>query len=150
MPQTKRKPYIDVCLSPALYNLYDPSQSIVVVIDVLRATSSICVAFEYGAECLVPVATVEESMSYKAKGFLIGAERQGEMLEGFDFGNSPFSYMDSRIRGSKIALTTTNVTRALTIAKNAHTVAVDSFLNLMSLCQWLSQEQGAVNFLVSC
>ena len=144
MPHTKRKPFIDVCLSPALYHLYDPADSIVVVIDILRATSSICVAFEYGAECLVPVATVEESRAYKEKGFLIGAERKGEMLYGFDFGNSPFSYMDTRIRGSKIALTTTNGTRALTIAKNAHTVAVGSFLNLDALCKWLREEQRDV------
>ena len=149
MSHTHRKPFIDVCLSPALYHLYDPSQSIVVVIDILRATSSICVAFEYGAECLIPVATVEESLSYKQKGYLVGAERKGEMLQGFDFGNSPFSYMDSKIRGSKIALTTTNGTRALTIAKNAHTVAVGSFLNLHALCKWLRQQQRDVICLCS-
>jgi 2-phosphosulfolactate phosphatase len=105
------KPLIDVCLSPALYHLFKPQDSIVVVIDVLRATSSICVAFENGASSLTPVSTVEESMAYKAKGFLIGAERQGEMLDGFDFGNSPFSYMSNRINGSNIALTTTNGTK---------------------------------------
>lgn len=138
------KPLIDVCLSPALYHLFKPQDSIVVVIDVLRATSSICVAFENGASSLTPVSTVEESMAYKAKGFLIGAERQGEMLDGFDFGNSPFSYMSNRINGSNIALTTTNGTKALNMAKNAHTVVVGSFLNLEVLSQWLKQQNRNV------
>ncbi len=144
-----RKPIIDVCLSPLLYNLFDASQAIVVVIDVLRATSSICVAFNYGAACLVPVSTVEESMSYKEQGYLIGAERQGEMLEGFDFGNSPFSYMDEKIKGSKIALSTTNGTRALNIAKNAHTIVIGSFLNLDMLCDYLIAQNRYVICLCS-
>lgn len=144
-----RKPFIDVCLSPALYSLFDPTSSIVVVIDVLRATSSMCVAFENGAACLIPVSTVEESMAYKQQGFLIGAERQGEMLQGFDFGNSPFSYMDAKIKGSKIALTTTNGTRAINIAKNAHTVVVGSFLNLDALCNWLKEQKRDVICLCS-
>lgn len=149
MQPLNRKPFIDVCLSPALYNLYNPQDSIVVVIDVLRATSSICIAFEYGAQCLVPVSTIEESMGFKKEGYLIGAERQGEMLAGFDFGNSPFSYMDDKIKGSKIALTTTNGTRALNIAKNAHTVVVGSFLNLDALCDWLKEQKRDVICLCS-
>ncbi|MBL7927629.1 MAG: 2-phosphosulfolactate phosphatase [Bacteroidia bacterium] len=138
------KPLIDVCISPALYPQFSPQDSIVVVIDILRATSSICVAFANGASSLVPVATIEDSMAYKTKGFLIGAERQGAMLDGFDFGNSPFSYMDARIKNSNIALTTTNGTKALNIAKNAHTVVVGSFLNIDVLSQWLVKQNRNV------
>lgn len=136
-----RKPVVDVCFSPALFELYDPAECIVVVIDILRATSSICVAFAHGVNSIIPVSTVEEAMAYKKKGLLAGAERHGEMLEGFDFGNSPFSYMDEKIRGRDVVLTTTNGTRAINTAKSGYKVVIGSFLNLDVLCQWL-KEQG--------
>src|SRR6185295_4619519 len=91
---------IEVCFSPALINLFDVSESIVVVVDILRATSSICVAFAHGAESVIPLASIEESLAYKEKGYLIAGERNGEMIEGFDMGNSPFSFMEDRIKGS--------------------------------------------------
>lgn len=140
---------IDVCFTPALIHLYDISESIVVVIDVLRATSSICVAFANGVKSIVPVATIEESQQYKAKGFLIGAERNGEMLEGFDLGNSPFSYMDPIVVGRDIALTTTNGTQAIAAAKNAYRVVAGSFLNLTVLSNWLVQQDRNVLLLCS-
>lgn len=138
------KPFLEVCLTPALFYQHDVSQSIVVVIDVLRATSSICVAFQYGAHCIVPVTTTEESLAYREKGYLVGAERQGSMVEGFDFGNSPFSYMDDKIRGKNIALTTTNGTRAIDIARNAAMVVVGSFLNIDTLAEWLIKQRQNV------
>jgi 2-phosphosulfolactate phosphatase len=144
---TKRS--LDVCFSPALIHLHDISDSIVVVIDVLRATSSICVAFANGVKSIVPVATVEESMAYKEKGFLIGAERNGEMLGGFDLGNSPFSYMDPKVKGRDIALTTTNGTQAMEAAKNAYQVVAGSFLNLDVLSAWLKTQDKNVLMLCS-
>jgi 2-phosphosulfolactate phosphatase len=140
---------IDVCFTPALFHLYDASESIVVVIDVLRATSSMCVAFQNGVRCIVPVATVEESKAYRDKGFLVGAERKGEMVEGFDLGNSPFSYMDPKVRDRDIALTTTNGTQAIQIAKNAYQIAIGSFLNLDALCNWLQTQNHNVILLCS-
>lgn len=138
------KKTIEVCLSPVHFEHYNSSDSIVVVIDVLRATSSMCVAFQFGAKSLVPVSTVEESLAYKAKGFLIGAERNGQQLDGFDFGNSPFSYMDEKIKGRNIALSTTNGTKAINIAGKSHTVVAGSFLNLDALCEWLKQQDKSV------
>ena len=140
---------IEVCLTPALIHLHDLSNAIVVVIDVLRATSSMCVAFTHGVKSIVPVAKIEESLAYKEKGFLIGAERDGEMLEGFDIGNSPFSYMDEKVRGRNIALTTTNGTQAIAAAKNAKQIVVGSFLNLNALCDWLSNQDGNIVLLCS-
>jgi 2-phosphosulfolactate phosphatase len=145
----KKKRTIDVCLTPALFYQYDPANSIVVVIDVLRATSSMCVAFKHGVRSIVPVATIEESMAYREKGFLIGAERKGEMLEGFDLGNSPFSYMDPKVRDRDIALTTTNGTQAIQIAKGAAKVVIGSFLNLDVLCNWLRDQNMNVIMLCS-
>ncbi|MEY3343674.1 MAG: hypothetical protein RL090_1358 [Bacteroidota bacterium] len=140
---------IDVCFSPALLPLYDYKGSIVVVIDVLRATSSMCVAFANGVNSIVPVATLEESMAYRAKGFLVGAERKGERVEGFDLGNSPFSFMGDVVFGKDIALTTTNGTQAIKAASGAHTITVGSFLNLSALCDWLSRQEQNVVLLCS-
>ncbi len=140
---------LEVCFSPALIHLHDVSNSIVVVIDVLRATSSICVAFANGVKSIVPLATIEESFSYKEKGFLIGAERNGEMLDGYDLGNSPFSYLDPRVKGRDIALTTTNGTQAIAAAKGAYQIVIGSFLNLDCLCEWLKGQDKNVLLLCS-
>ncbi len=140
---------IDVCFSPALYPLYDSSDSIVVVIDILRATSSICIAFHHGVRSIVPVETIEESRAYRSKGYLVGAERKGEMVEGFDFGNSPYSYMDPSIRDRDIALTTTNGTQAIRAARNAYQIAIGSFLNFDALCTWLQSQDRNVILLCS-
>ncbi len=140
-----RKPAIDVCLSPAFFHLYDPRESIVVVIDILRATSSICVAFHHGVRSILPVATVEEALELRKMGMLAGAERDGEMLEGFDFGNSPFSYMDAKIKGKDLALTTTNGTVAINTAKIlSYKVVIGSFLNFKALCEWLIAQKRDV------
>jgi len=140
---------IEVCLTPALIHLHDLSNAIVVVIDVLRATSSMCVAFTQGVNSIIPVAKIEESIAYREKGFLIGAERDGEMLDGFDIGNSPFSYMDEKVKGRDIALTTTNGTQAIAAAKGAKQIVVGSFLNLDALCNWLATQDGNIVLLCS-
>jgi len=149
MYTASNKKTIDVCLSPLLFDHYDPAESIVVVIDILRATSSICVAFEHGANSIVPVLSRDESFTYKAKGYLVGAERNGEMMSGFDLGNSPFSYMDPKIKGRDIALTTTNGTRAINAAKGAFQVVIGSFLNLDVLVQWLREQDRNIICLCS-
>src|SRR5437016_4411967 len=127
------KKSVEVCFSPQLFDLFNHEDHIVVVIDVLRATSSICIAFQNGVDHIIPVSSVDESMALKSQGYLVAAERNGEKIEGFDLGNSPFSYMDEHIRGNKIALTTTNGTQAIYAARNAFKVVVGSFLNLDAL-----------------
>ncbi len=134
------KKTIDVCLSPSLYYLYDGSDSIVVVIDVLRATSSMCVAFHNGVKSIVPIASVEECRKYQERGYLIAAERKGEMVDGFDMGNSPFSYMKDNVKERDIALTTTNGTQAIEMAKGAYQIVIGSFLNLDTLVSWLKNQ----------
>jgi hypothetical protein len=95
-------------------------------------------AFQYGATAIIPVSTIKEAKAYKADGFLAGGERNGEVVDGFAFGNSPFSYMSDEIKGREIALTTTNGTRAIAIAaKQADSIAIGAFLNLSALAQWL-------------
>ena len=73
---------IDVCVSPYLYPVYHREDTIVVVIDILRATSAMCTAFHHGVDKMIPVATIEEAFAYKEQGFLVGAERNGIPIEG--------------------------------------------------------------------
>lgn len=145
----KKKLIVDVCLSPLLYPVYHRDDSIVVVIDVLRATSAICTAFEHGAEKIIPVATIEEATKYKQQGFLVGAERNGIALEGFDFGNSPFSYITEKIKGQTIVISTTNGTQAIDGARKAYKVVIGAFTNITALCDWLKLQERNVLLLCS-
>ncbi|MCX6291881.1 MAG: 2-phosphosulfolactate phosphatase [Bacteroidetes bacterium] len=149
MKSSSEKKKVEVCSSPLLFDLYDSSDSIVVVIDVLRATSSICVAFEHGAEKIIPVAGVEETRAYKEKGFVIAAERDGEKLDGFDLGNSPFGFMGDTVKGKSIAISTTNGTQAIHVAGKSKQVVIGSFLNLDVLCEWLVRQESNVLCLCS-
>jgi len=136
---------IEVCLTPALIDLYDIENSIVVVIDILRATSSITYGIDNGAEAIIPVANVEDCMNYADKGFLLAAERNGEVVAGYDFGNSPFSYTSEKVAGKTVVLTTTNGTKALHLAsKRAAQVLIGSFLNLDALCTYLASKDRDV------
>jgi len=123
---------------------------IVVIIDIFRATSSICYGIENGAEAIIPVSEVEECAAYGelGKGYLLAAERDGKVVEGFDFGNSPFSYTEEKVAGKTVVLTTTNGTYALHHSRNAKSVVIGSFLNLTSLCNWLKTQDE--NILLVC
>lgn len=127
--------------------LYRVEDSIAVIIDIFRATSSICYGIHNGAKAIIPVSTIEECLSYQYNGHLLAAERNGMVVDGFDFGNSPFSYSADKVTGQTIVLTTTNGTRSIELSKRAKKVVVGSFLNLSSLCNWL-KEQGEPVLLV--
>ena len=139
---------VEVCYTPGEYEYFKGEYDLIVVIDVLRATSAICVAFENGIRSIIPVATIEEAQDYKDRGFLVGAERKGQIVEGFDFGNSPYSYMNEDFIGKDVVLSTTNGTKALSIASDAETVVVGSLLNLDALCEWLENQDK--NILCLC
>lgn len=132
---TRKK--IEVCFSPYLFPLFKDEFEIIVVIDVLRATSAICAAFQSGVAALIPVSTIEEAREYQEKGYFVGAERQGKIVEGFDFGNSPFSFMNPELKGETVVLSTTNGTKSINIAKDSGQVVIGSFLNLDVLNNWL-------------
>jgi len=136
---------IEVCLTPALIDLYAIENSIVVVIDILRATSSIVYGIDNGAAAIIPVAQVEDCLNYADKGYLLAAERNGEVVEGYNFGNSPFSYTADKVAGKTVVLTTTNGTKALHLARSrASQVVIGAFLNLQALCDWLKTQDKDV------
>jgi 2-phosphosulfolactate phosphatase len=136
---------IEVCYTPQAYPLFHNDKAIVVVIDIFRATSAIVTAFYNGVNKMIPVATVEEAKEYQRNGFMAAAERNGEMIEGFELGNSPFGYMNNKVKGKTIAISTTNGTQAIEASRKASKVIVGSFLNLDVVCEYLaSQKKDAV------
>ncbi len=147
--ETKRR--VEICFSPAEYKLYQESFQLIVVIDVLRATSAICTALENGVEKIKPVASVEEARKWMSKGFIAAAERNGEIVDGFELGNSPIAYIDraKEFVGQTIVLTTTNGTKAIDIAKDKNTVVIGALNNLDALTAWLLQRNEDVLILAS-
>lgn len=144
-----QKKLVEVCYTPRDYEYFRGRFDIVVVIDALRATSAICAAIDSGVNSIIPVSSIEEAKEYQEKGYLVGAERQGEIVEGFDLGNSPYSYMNDDLVGKDIVLTTTNGTKAIDTAKDADTLIIASFLNLDSVINWLLKQNKNVVCLCS-
>ncbi len=139
------QPHLEVCSSPALLSLSNLKESIVVIIDVLRATSTIATALYNGAAAVIPVASVEECIrtgkKYKA---LTAGERDGQTAPGLQYGNSPFAFPRTLIEGKTLALTTTNGTRLLHQALEAKKIITGSFPNFSAVCQYLIQQQQPV------
>lgn len=127
---------IDVCFSPALYPAYHDPEAIVVVVDIFRATTTMAAAFSNGVRSIRPVATVEEAQAYKEKGWLVGAERNVRRCDFADFGNSPFDYTPEKVAGKEIVFTTTNGTKAITIAQSAYRVVTGAFINLQAVADY--------------
>lgn len=135
---------IEVCYTPQAYNLFHKDESIVVVIDIFRATSAIVTAFYNGVSKMIPVASVEEAREYQKNGYMAAAERDGEVIEGFELGNSPFGYMNNKVKGKTIAISTTNGTQAIEASRKASKILVGSFLNLDVLCEYLIEQKKDV------
>jgi 2-phosphosulfolactate phosphatase len=143
-------PYrVEVCFMPGQYPLYAQDMGIVVVIDVLRATSAMVAAFENGVDRIIPVSTIEEARQYIGReGYIAAAERNGEVVDGFAYGNSPLAYVGQDLRGQTIVMTTTNGTKAINLAKDARKLVIGSFLNLTALSDWLVKQDD--NILLLC
>jgi 2-phosphosulfolactate phosphatase len=141
------KKILEVCLSPAMFTKHAGSEDVVVVIDVLRATSAICTAFANGAKEIIPVTTVEEAKNLKMEGFLVAAERDGFVLDFADFGNSPFNFTPDKVKGKTIIYSTTNGTGIINMASVCNRVLIGSYLNFSSLVTWLiNQERNVLLF----
>jgi 2-phosphosulfolactate phosphatase len=122
---------IETVLSPTLFSqIENLEDKVVVVIDILRATSTITTILHNGASAVIPVREESIAKGYKTKGYLVGGERGGETIKGFDFGNSPFQYKPEIVKNQEIVLTTTNGTKCIEMSANAYQVVIGSFLNL--------------------
>ena len=145
------KPFLFTSLSPALIHLYDVSSSIVVIIDVLRATSTIATALHNGAKAIVPVDSVAECIRIgKQIDAITAGERDGQIAEGLENGNSPFEYSEKFIGGKTLVLTTTNGTKLLHMAldKGAKEIITGSFPNLSAVCSHLVKRNE--NVILAC
>ncbi len=145
--QDKRS--VEVCFSPGLFgDILTQDDFVVVLVDILRATTTICTAVANGVEAIIPVASHEEARRLKAKGFLVATEKDGVQLDFADFGNSAFSFTRDRIAGRTLVYCTTNGTRALQLAKDAGSVAIGAFINISALTEWLARR--GKNVVVLC
>ena len=139
---------IEVCLSPSLINQYSIVGKRVVVVDILRATSCFTAGIASGVQEILPFADLEECRKKKTQGYLLAGERGGKKIEGFDIGNSPFDYMAKSMKGSKVAVTTTNGTKAIHLSSSANEILIGSFLNLSPVAEYLIK--GSENILIFC
>jgi 2-phosphosulfolactate phosphatase len=140
---------ISVCFTADQFEKYADGKSTVVVVDVLRATSVISTAFIEGVEAVIPVQTLDEALSYKGKeGYIVAAERNAKPIEGFDFGNSPFHYINADVAGEILVLTTTNGTKAIHNARE-HKVITASYINIDAVANHLIEEHNDVIILCS-
>ncbi|HYD21143.1 MAG TPA: 2-phosphosulfolactate phosphatase [Flavipsychrobacter sp.] len=135
-------PRLEVCLSPALLHLFDTKGTVVVIIDVFRATSTIAAALHNGAKCVIPVASVPEciELGTQIENSITAGERDGKVAEGLEYGNSPLEYPRAFVEGKTLVLTTTNGTRLLHMVQDADTIITGSFLNLGAVCDFLAAQ----------
>ena len=144
-------PNLDICFSPDLLPLYDLPGKVVVIVDILRASSTIVTALGEGITHVFPVASLAECTAYgQEHGCLTAAERDGLPAAGFDLGNSPFGFLEEGrpLRGRALAISTTNGTAALRRSLAAEAVVVGAFLNLDAVAEF-ARRQGR-DVLVVC
>jgi 2-phosphosulfolactate phosphatase len=136
----------------------DLSNSVCVVFDILRATTSMMTALANGAEAIIPVAEISDALALREKNaaVLLAGERDGLRIRAaqtggidFDLGNSPREFTSEKVRGKTIAMTTTNGTRALQACAGAKKILIGSFLSLRPLANWII-EQRPTNLILVC
>lgn len=142
------KPSLHTVLSPKLLDIYDIENSVVVIIDVFRATSTIATALYNGASKIIPVDDVTKCITIgnATPNSITAGERDGKVIDGLQYGNSPTEYPESFIKDKTLVLTTTNGTKLLHMAlnKNASNVITGSFPNLSAVCNYLLQQNKNV------
>ena len=141
---------VDVLLIPEVLNSNQVNGRLVIVIDVLRASSTIVTAMHRGCKCFVPIFSVEEARNKSARlndadaEVLLCGERKGKKIKGFDLGNSPTEYTQETVKGKKIVFTTTNGVKTLEMVKAANQVIICSFLNLKAIQNYCLSFNGDV------
>lgn len=140
---------VKVHLLPVLFEPEDVRGGIAVIIDVLRASTTITHALANGASCVVPCGEVDEALQLAqarpAGSVLLGGEREGLLIDGFQLDNNPFAYGGDVVRGKTIIFTTSNGTRALLRAAQADRVLIGSFVNLQAVVNVLLADQRPVH-----
>lgn len=142
-------PNIRVHLLPDLFAPDQLRGGVAVVIDVLRASTTIAEALAAGATEVVPCGEIEEAHRLAANrtagSVVLGGERGGRLIDGFDLDNSPARYTADSVGGKSVVFTTTNGTRALLRARQADRVFIGAFVNVDAVVNRLIREERAVH-----
>lgn len=142
-----QQPTLHTILSPRMLDIYDVRQSIFVIIDVFRATSTIATALYNGARKVIPVDQVDQCIELGKKlNAITAGERDGKIIPGLQYGNSPAEYPRTFIEGQTLVLTTTNGTKLLHMAlqAGADDVITGSFPNLSAVANYLIEQKKSV------
>ena len=138
-------PQLHVHLLPSLVEADVLNGGTAVIIDVLRASSTMITALQNGANRVIPCGTTDEAFRLRDQSpnefVLLGGERGGVKIQGFDFGNSPAEYSTTAVTGRTVVFTTTNGTKAILKASSAATILIGAFLNRAAVVRRLTQER---------
>jgi len=142
-------PTVEVCFSPKLYEYkLTNGDFTTVVVDILRATTSICAAFDHGVKEIIPVSGLDEAKKMKQDGFFVACERNGEVMDFADIGNSASDFIRDDLKGQTVVFSTTNGTKTINMARDAKEVLIGSFVNIQAIADYLI-EQGE-NVVIFC
>lgn len=150
--QSKQKTSVSLYFTPAQLDELQLRDKNIVVIDVLRASTSIATALQNGAKEIIPVSNIESAV--KISGSLFGdvtlraGERNAKMIEGFNLGNSPLEYKEDVVKGKSIIFMTTNGSIAITKGRHAKNLVVAGFVNLSCVVEFLAELRS--DFIILC
>ena len=140
---------IELSLTPALYDYrIIREHHTTVAVDILRATTSICAAFQAGVEEIIPLDSLEGIDQYHALGYLRAAERGGLKVNGAECGNSPTEYLTMDLHGKRMAYSTTNGTVSILRGSDAERTLVGAFANISALSECLTSKPQ--NLVILC
>ncbi|MEI6349245.1 MAG: 2-phosphosulfolactate phosphatase [Bacteroidota bacterium] len=131
---------LEVCFTPELYlHKQTNSKHVTIIIDVLRASTSICAALSNGVKAIIAVSEIEELKRLKQLGYVIASEREGLKLDFADMGNSPTHFLSDKLKGETIAYSTTNGTRAINLIKDQEEtpIYIAAFTNITALTNYI-------------
>ncbi len=140
---------IDVVISAQHIKPEKFKDRIVVVIDVLRATSVMVTALNNGCDKIIPVKEIEEAIDIASKDrnkYLLGGERGGIKIDKFDFSNSPLDYTEDIVKGKSLIMTTTNGTRAIKNSEEAEKIFIGALINGRVVAEKLAKLNKDVTF----
>ena len=138
-------PTVEVCFSPRLYeHKLTSGKFTTVVVDILRASTSICAAFDHGVDSIIPVSGLDEARELKQKGFFVACERNGEIMDFADIGNSASDFIRDDLVGETVVFSTTNGTKTINMARDAAEVLIGSFVNIKAVGDYLIRKNENV------
>jgi 2-phosphosulfolactate phosphatase len=148
----KQRTKIEVYFTSTLFEEMQLKDKNIIVIDVLRASTSVITALQHGAKEIIPVSNIDSAV--KISGSLFGdvtlraGERNGKMIDGFNLGNSPLEYTEAVVKGKSIILMTTNGSAAMVKGRHAKNLIVAAFVNLSTVTTFLRNLRE--DFIIIC